>query len=89
MGSAQTRFWALAILFILIAAQVHVWFEGGPAQSSGHACKVCISGAWAIVSQSHGMEVRQVALRLEAESARLFARNQRVEASSPRAPPLA
>ncbi len=89
MGRAQTRFWALAILFILIAAQVHLWLEGGPAHSTAHACKVCISGAWAIVSQSHGMEVRLLTLRLEAEPAHPTAKTQRVEASSPRAPPLA
>jgi len=89
MRRPPMRFWALAILLILIAAQVHVWMEGGPVQSSGHACKVCISGAWAILSQDTGMDVKLLALRLEAEPARAFAKSQRVESSSPRAPPLA
>ena len=87
MRRPQTRLWALAILFILIAGQVHVWMEGG-AQGSGHVCKICVSGAWAILSHAAGVDLRLLTLHLEAEPALASAISQRARTSTPRAPPL-
>ncbi len=87
MLQAPNRFWALAVLLFLIAAQVHVWLEASPV--SGHACQVCTSGGWAIVSARPGLEGTQWTLRLEVESPQAIAKNYRTEASVPRAPPHA
>ena len=84
-----TRVLAVAILVFLIAAQVHVWVEGGAARASGHVCQVCISGGWAVVSSNPGLEVTLRALPLESEPPQAIAKHQRAEASGPRAPPLA
>ena len=89
MPRIPTRFWALAVLAVLLAAQAHVWVEAGPAQTSGHSCQVCVAGVWAIVSPSPGFVVTLQALRLEAEPPQACEKNQRTEASAPRAPPLA
>ncbi|MFY9583361.1 MAG: hypothetical protein WAR21_02580 [Candidatus Acidiferrales bacterium] len=83
-----TRVLAVVILVFLIAAQVHVWVEGGAARPSGHVCQVCVSGSWAVVSATPGLEVALRALRLEAEPLRAIAKYHRTEASAPRAPPL-
>ncbi len=84
----STRVLAVAILVFLIAAQVHVWVEGGNLRACGHVCQVCVSGGWAIVSATPGLEVALRALRLEAEPPRAIAKYHRTEASAPRAPPL-
>ena len=83
-----TRVLAVAILVFLIAAQVHVWVEGSAARPSGHVCQVCVSGSWAVVSATPGLDVALGALRLEAEPPRTIAKYHRTEASAPRAPPL-
>jgi hypothetical protein len=87
MLRSRSRFWALAVLFFLLAAQVHVWLEARPAR--GHACQVCTSGVWAIVSPRLGLEGTQCTLRLEVEPPQAIAKNYRTEASAPRAPPVA
>ncbi len=89
MGRLPSRFCALAIVLFLIAAHLHVWVEASPARAPGHACEVCISGGWAIVSARPGLEVTLRTLRLEAEPPQVMARSQRTEASAPRAPPYA
>jgi hypothetical protein len=83
-----TRVLAVAILVFLIAAQVHVWVEGGAARPSGHVCQVCVSGSWAVVCATPDLEVALRALRLEAEPPHAIAKHHRTEASAPRAPPL-
>jgi hypothetical protein len=89
MWRPPTRFWALAILVFLIAAQFHVWVENGAAPARGHSCRACISLGWAIVSAPPGLDVVLWALRMEAESPGTIARHQRSETSVPRAPPHA
>jgi hypothetical protein len=89
MRRPKTRFWALAILLTLIAAQVHVWVEASPAQVSGHTCQVCVAGVWAVVSPGLGLTVTLGTTLLEAVSPQASEKNQRTEASTPRAPPLA
>ncbi len=89
MTRARSRFWAVAIVGFLLFAQVHVWLEAGPEQSSGHACQVCTSGGWAIVSARPGLEVTQWTLRLEVEPPLTTAKTHWTEASAPRAPPSA
>ncbi len=84
-----TRVLAVAILVFLVAAQVHVWVEGGNLRASGHVCQVCVSGGWAIVSASPGLDVALRALRLEAEPPQAISTYHRTEASAPRAPPVA
>lgn len=85
----QSRFWALAVVLFLVAAQVHVCLEAGPARTPGHACQVCTSGGWAIISTHPAVEVAQWTLRLEVERSQAVAKSHRVEASAPRAPPHA
>lgn len=85
----STRVLAVVILVLLIAAQVHVWVEGSSLRACGHICQVCVSGGWAIVSATPGLEVALRALRLEAEPPQAVAKHNRTEASAPRAPPLA
>jgi len=87
MLRGPSRVWALALVFFLLAAQVHVWLEAKPAR--GHACQVCTSGVWAIVSSCPGLEGTQCTVRLEVAPPQAFAKNHRTEASAPRAPPLA
>jgi len=89
MGRLPSRFCALAILLFLIAAHLHVWVEARPARACGHACEVCISGGWAIVSAGPGLGLTLRAFRFEAEPPQVMARSQRTEASAPRAPPYA
>ncbi len=89
MPRIPTRFWVWAILFVLLAAQAHVWVEPGPPNTSGHSCQVCVAGVWAIVSPSPGFLVTLRAMRLEAEQPQACEKNQQTEASAPRAPPLA
>ena len=89
MPKPLTRLWALAIIVFLIAAQVHVWTESSPARVSSHACQVCVSGGWAIVSGGLGLEVNLRVLRLEAAPPQALAKHHRSEASAPRAPPQA
>ena len=89
MMRVPSRFWALALLVFLVVAQVHVWLEAGPGRTSGHACQVCTSGGWAIVSAHASLEVTQWTLRLEVEPRLATAKSFRVEASAPRAPPFA
>jgi hypothetical protein len=84
-----TRFWALAIVAILLVAQVHVWVEPGPSQASGHICQLCMVGVWAIIAAHPGLEVALATLRLEAEPPQVPAKHSRTEASAPRAPPQA
>jgi len=84
-----TRFWALAIVVFLLAAQVHVWMEPAPARASGHICQLCIAGAWAIISAHPGLEVTLATRRLEGEPPQPAAKHCRAEASAPRAPPQA
>lgn len=84
-----TRFWALATVAFLLAAQVHVWVESGPAQASGHSCQLCMAGVWAIISAHAGLEVTLATLRLEPLEPRVPAKHSRTEASAPRAPPRA
>jgi hypothetical protein len=84
-----TRLWALAVLVVLLAAQVHVWVEASPAQASGHTCQVCIAGVWAVVSPSPGLAMSVRAMPLDADPPQASEKNQRTEASAPRAPPLA
>ena len=89
MMRVPSRFWALAIVVFLLVAQVHVCLEAGPGRSSGHACQICTSGGWAIVSARPGLEVTQWMLRLEVEPPLATAKTHWVEASAPRAPPSA
>ena len=89
MPRFPTRFWALAILVALLAAQVHVWVESSPAHAPGHYCQYCVSGAWAIVSATPGLEVALRTLRLEFPPLQPLAKCHRTEASAPRAPPQA
>lgn len=89
MRRLPIRVWALAVLVILMAAQLHVWVESGPGQASGHSCRVCISLGWAIVSARPGLEVSLWALRLQAEPQQVIAKHQLSKASAPRAPPHA
>ncbi len=89
MLQAPNRFWALAVLLFLIAAQVHVCLDAGSAQISGHFCQICTSGGWAIASAGPVLEVTQWTSRLDGEPPQAIARNLRTEASAPRAPPHA
>lgn len=90
MTRTRSRFWAVAIVVFLLFAQVHVWLEAGSARTSGHhACQVCTSGGWAIVSARPGVEVTQWTLRLEVEPPLATAKTRWTEASAPRAPPSA
>jgi len=89
MMRVPSRFWALALLVFLVVAQAHVWLEAGPGRTSGHACQVCASGGWAIVSAHAPLEATQWTLRLEVAPSLAAAKSFRVEASAPRAPPLA
>lgn len=84
-----TRFWALAVVVFLFAAQVHVLVEASPARTSGHLCQYCLAGAWADVSTSPDLGVALRSLRLEPRAPQLIAKHCQTEASAPRAPPLA
>lgn len=84
-----TGFWALAILVFVIAAQLHVWVESSPAQTSKHLCQFCVAGAWAIVSVTPGLEVAFRALPLGSQPSERAATYYRTDASAPRAPPQA
>ncbi len=84
-----TRVLAVAILVFLVVAQVHVWVEARPAGGSGHACQICVSGGVAVLATTPGLDVAPAALRLEAEPPPAHTNTQRIEASAPRAPPLA
>ena len=84
-----TRLWALAVLVVLLAAQVHVWVEARPAQATGHTCQICVAGVWAIVSPSPGLTVTLGTTLLETVPPQAHEKNQRTETSAPRAPPLA
>ncbi len=89
MVCRPTRFWALALAVFLLAAQVHVWVESGPGQTSGHVCQFCLSGAWAVVSINPGLELALLTLRLESQPSQPVAKCSQSEASAPRAPPQA
>jgi hypothetical protein len=84
-----TRFWALALAVFLLGAQVHVWVESAPGQTSGHVCQFCLSGAWAVVSVHPGLELALRTLRLESQPSQPVAKSFRSGASAPRAPPQA
>ena len=84
-----TGLWALAILVFVFAAQVHVWVDSGPAQTSGHLCQFCVAGAWAIVAVTPGLEVAMRALPLESQPSQMTAKYDRTDRSAPRAPPQA
>ncbi len=77
----------LAILLILIAAQVHVCVEAGPLWASNHACQLCVSGVWAILSAHPSLSVTLVSLPLEVERPQSRAESLQIESSAPRAPP--
>ncbi len=83
------RVCALAVLFLLIAAQVHVILELGPAQGPRHACEFCVSGAWAIVSVSPALEVALQELRRLSEPAAKRVPVRSADTAAARAPPFA
>lgn len=89
MPRIPRRFWALAVLVVLLAAQVHVWVEASPARAPRHTCQVCVAGVWAEVSPGPGLAVTQCTTPLEAAPPQASEKIQPPEASAPRAPPLA
>lgn len=89
MLRSPSRFLALAILFFVVAAQMHVWVESGPVRASGHACQVCVSGGWAIISAGPNLDLSLRMFCLETERPQRSAKTQQTEASAPRAPPSA
>ncbi len=89
MRRLPTRVLAVAALVFLIAAQVHVWVDAGPAHAPTHLCQFCATGAWAVVSANPGLDVAQRSLWRETEPPQLIAKCFRATTSAPRAPPQA
>lgn len=89
MPAKPSRFWVIVTLAILLAAQAHLWLDGGSAQSPGHVCKFCSYAAWAILSVDASLQLTLRTELLEVRALRRAVPNLRTGESAPRAPPQA
>jgi hypothetical protein len=83
----RIRFWALAILVVLLAAQFHVCVDAAGLKGAAHACQICVSGAWADVPVQTGLSIPLAVQRLENSSRTQTPKLARTESRTPRAPP--
>jgi hypothetical protein len=88
-ASLTTRIGVILILVVLLAAQGHICLDATQGKTAGHVCLLCHYGAWAIISAVPAIEFSFHIVGLNADSARLSAKDARATASSPRAPPQA
>ena len=100
MLRSAKRFWVLAAVACLVAAQFHIWVEfdschwnpaqthRGSAHKFGHGCHGCLSQGWLMAPALPGFAFSPCAARLEVEMPSVATRNPLAAVSSPRAPPL-
>lgn len=88
MIQRPTRILAVLLLLCLVAAQAHFCFEASSTRSTRHECQLCKTGGWAEPVQNMSLDMRVACDPLQVSATAQSIKQQTIEASSSRAPPL-